>query len=502
MDRSAVGREDLEDRDLPESGHASQSETRADGKRLVRTEARGGLSSSILALQRSAGNRAVSQLLASRDNLATVPPGGGADRDVRPRREARPGRRSPPAAPQLQRVLVDVQGKRLRDWEVFYLIEEYGDDDGELRRHHEASDPFRVTALREGLRFTPYGRPPSKFVWHKEKGLEYTLGTQSVHEARAAHELHASFERTPMRQSLTPQIASGLGDDLTYRGSKEALSQGLKPAGLARNHHLSDSAITTILSWLRRNREVWSDRRVWVWRWMQALTYAVDPHVEEIFNRLWFAGTIDDLRPVVDRLSNNPRNVGIGSAEANRRIGPTFDESLTPGGFSSPTSSLIAQFTRGLERAGVPREIVDAALTQLVDTQTGEILTSMVVSAPAWSQSPPRGRRTMTSAMLDAPPPSPPRARFESHGHHFFTLTAPQSDPEPEPQGYFTQFASPTAQRGSAPSSVSQGMFFGSFGSRPPQREPDIQLVDMFSPEEDEEPPHTAPGDEDKMATD
>jgi hypothetical protein len=137
-----------------------------------------------------------------------------------------------------------------------------------------------------------------------------------------------------------------------------------------------------ILEWLHQHRNWQFSGYKWVLEWMVALT-GNRQQAQELFQQLWSTQlTTRDLNQIADALSNNPWQVGIGSAEINEKVvGPYFDASKTTGGFDTPITSVIAQYTRSLTHAGVPQEIIDAALAQLINPK-GQLVTSMSVQ---WS---------------------------------------------------------------------------------------------------------------------
>ena len=125
-----------------------------------------------------------------------------------------------------------------------------------------------------------------------------------------------------------------------------------------------------------------------VTQWMFALTGDWNL-VQGLFNALSANCTQNELEAIASQLSNHPHQVGIGSSHVNERVvGPFFDASKTQGGFDTPLSSVIAQYTSYL-RAFVPAEIIEAALAELVDKKSGKRVSSMTVN---WTPSfPPNG---------------------------------------------------------------------------------------------------------------
>lgn len=299
-----------------------------------------------------------------------------------------------PASAPVQGVLVNALGAKLSELELENLLKDYPAHAAEINHYNRALEDYIATPLRHGRLTIQQRQPPParSFAFQVPPDVTLSSGSQPVWDAARHSGMNPSLARTDMKESLTPAIASSAPTGLEYSGASAIRSgRGLQESGLARTHHLSDKSIRVIIEWLHKHRD-WASYQGGVHKvieWMSALTG--DPRLgDATTSKLLDAGTSVELEAIVNTLSNNPWNVGLGSGPVNRMIGPTFDESRTASGLPTPVASVIAQFTQYL-RGLVPEDVIETALGQMVHRETGAIvhsMTAMSSGAPASAVAP------------------------------------------------------------------------------------------------------------------
>lgn len=286
----------------------------------------------------------------------------------------------------LQCKLVFGKNSYYNEPEVQALIEAYPRQREEiLAAHQDAENEYTVTETRSGLTISKSKRTEPR-RWHYSVPEGFLPSGGNVNAMQTGTDLgFGGLDRTAMKASLTGSITSSTPTGFGYFGSEEIKSgRGLKESNLARTHHLADSSIRSIVQYLHKNN-AWSSSPFWgcraVCQWLATLTGGSTSQGEVLASRLRDARGPSDLEVLVNELSNNPFNVGLGRADTNEKVGPFFDESRTVGGIPTPVSSAIAGATRQLSVHGVvDGRMIDAALSQLIHTGTGEILHSMTAT--------------------------------------------------------------------------------------------------------------------------
>ena len=286
--------------------------------------------------------------------------------------------------PPIQRVLVDNAGNRLSDHEVQTIIENNPARAQDITNAHNSPQSFTVRDARSGLIINPFTPPQTGgFHYSIPQGFSSTNGNQTNREAARSNGLPLTLGRQSFTSHFTQDLMQSAPQ--TYQGMEKIDSgQGLQQAGLDRTHHLSDSSIRIIVQELNQNRQ-WINgyglNRVILW--VQALlgeTGNAQTIIQQ-FGDYDHPATENTLTQIAAALSNNTHQVGFGDSHTNQRVvGPFFDESRTKSGYPTPLSASIWMATRNLDTV-VPKNIIDAALAQIQNDKTGELVTSMVVSS-------------------------------------------------------------------------------------------------------------------------
>ncbi len=297
--------------------------------------------------------------------------------------------------PIIQRVLVDNAGNPMSLQEINQLIAQYPERTNDIQEAANNRNSFTANTPRSGLRINPYA-PPSRTGFHYSLPEGFTTTSSSNKTNRQAANslgMGMNLSRTDFGKHFTEDILSSKYGS-QYAGS-EKIASGMKlsEAGLDRTHHLSDSSIRIIVEWLNNHPQRWHNYGVnWVRNWMNALTGGQG--VEELMNLMGVGHdtrppTTSELNTVVDHLSNNTHQVGFGDSHTNQKVvGPFFDSSKTPSGFDSPLAASISMATEGLKNIGLPQEIIQAALAEVVDKKTGKKQSSMTFFLPPREEHP------------------------------------------------------------------------------------------------------------------
>ncbi len=279
-------------------------------------------------------------------------------------------------------------GKRLLPEEVHDLLMRYRDKEEEILEHDRSHLSYIVRESRRSLNFTKYRKPSRRKRPYKvPKGFSTTGGLPTSTNAALALGQSTYLERQKFPTTFTGAVL-GSPFGMQYQGSQQLSGgQGLKESGLDRTHHLADSTILRIMEWLHNNRHAWNSMHYnRIISWMSALTSSQQKG-QELFGQ--FVGgsgqipTVGTVEEISNTLSNNPWNVGIGGAKTNQDVvGPYFDASKTRGGFDTPMTSVIGQYTEYLAQSKggpVPDEIIRSGLAQVHDP-SGTPVTSMSVN--------------------------------------------------------------------------------------------------------------------------
>lgn len=317
-----------------------------------------GAAAEVLRLQRAAGNRAVTAAISRAQR-------GGAS-----------GQRT------LARVLLwAANNAPLTQSEVDELRRAHPRKADELQRRHQSPNSYTVREYGRHLSTAEY-RPPAASHFHPQIPESWAPhGTiSSPREAGSDAGNPFALERHSMPASLTAEVQQTHVTGVTYHGA-ERLRGGsqLKQAGLDRTHHLSDSAIRNLIANIV-NLRTWT--MPVVAQWFAAVGGAdLGPQLYARFVPAAERNHVSALEQIAAELSNNAWQVGLGPARTNQTVNASFDESRTPSGIPTPVASVIAQYTWALATHRAADEgIVRAAMSQLQNTQTGELMHSMTVT--------------------------------------------------------------------------------------------------------------------------
>jgi hypothetical protein len=285
----------------------------------------------------------------------------------------------------VQCVLVNITGKRLTGGEIEDYLTRYPDQAEEIMDAENSIETFSVRSLRHSLTIEPYRIPTRPFHYAIPEGFTTTSPANHTNsQAASSIGMPISVERTDFASDFSQQLLASSNGPQYEGASMIAGGMGLKDAGLDRTHHLADSSIRALVTWLHRNRRWQGFGLGWVIEWFRALTGG--QNIEAILNLMGSQEappTTADLNNVVDMLSNNTHQVGFGSSQINQKVvGPFFDASKTSGGFVSPLAASIQIATEGLRNVGVPEELLQAVLAEVVNEETGEKQTSMTFKMP------------------------------------------------------------------------------------------------------------------------
>jgi hypothetical protein len=289
--------------------------------------------------------------------------------------------------PIIQRVLVDNAGNTMSQSEIEQLKLQFPLSSGDIDTAQDSLNSFVARGTRFGLNIQHYAPPISGgFHYSLPEGFT-TTSSSSQTNRQAAHSLGMgmNLSRSTFGVHFTQEILSSQYGSC-YAGSDSIASgKSLSDAGKDRTHHLADSSIRIIVQWLHENRRWHNFGFNWVLNWMNALTGGQGVGY---LMTLMGVGTLSaptnlQLNTVVNRLSNNPHQVGFGDSYTNQKVvGPFFDASKTPSGFDSPLAMSISMATEGLKNVGLPQEIIQAALAEVVDKKTGKKQSSMIFYLP------------------------------------------------------------------------------------------------------------------------
>ena len=286
----------------------------------------------------------------------------------------------------VQRVLVNRIGQNLSPSEIQDLRVKYPSDVQRINASAVSVQSFAVYENRAGLQINVYA-PPSSGGFHYSLPPDHTTSAMSDDTNRMAARnegMSLNLSREQFGSKFTEEMLESEHGPQYDGASKISGGMGLKPAGLDRTHHLSDSSIRVIIQWLNENRDWQGFGLNWVINWMRALTGNVGvQELLELMGTTQNPPSTSQLNTVVDRLSNNTHQVGFGDSFTNQRVvGPFFDSSKTSSGFDSPLAVSISLATEGLKNAGVPSSIIDAAIAEVIDQKTGQKKSSMTYTMP------------------------------------------------------------------------------------------------------------------------
>ncbi|MDK1309782.1 hypothetical protein [Pseudoalteromonas ardens] len=280
----------------------------------------------------------------------------------------------------MQRRLVHLDGSPLTPQQVSELKQR--GDHTQIEEAQASETDYVARATRSGVSITAF-RPPSSgsWRWQMPEGHHTSHGGGNVYEEAKNSGLGMGLKRTPMKPSLTDHILENQQfTGMNFKGASAlANGKGLKESGLARTHHVSDSSVRAIIEYLHQHRE-WTTYQGGlnkVSNWIKSLTHGLGT-ADDLFQLLLHPTGARDLEAVINGLSNNPWNVGIGGAKTNEQVGPMRDASVTTLGNPSPqtfATDFGLQYLRGI----VPDNILNGAGGQLVNDETSNALNSMEV---------------------------------------------------------------------------------------------------------------------------